>query len=96
MAGAVGLIGVTVDLVKGPPASALPTPAQQGSALAVSPIDHSVVSGLIDDDAATPPGASVAAYGVPIDDSEAKSPAPDLIDDDATAQPGRSVAAYGS
>ena len=96
VAGAVGVIGVTIDLVQGPPASALPTPAAQGSASAASPIDHSVVKNLIDYDASTQPGSSVAAYGAPIDDSVATTPAPDLIDYDATSQPGTSVASYGS
>jgi len=95
-AGAVGLIGVTIDLVQGPPASALPTPAAQGSALAASPIDHSVVKNMVDYDASTQPGTSVAAYGAPNDESVATTPAPDLIDYDATSQPGTSVASYGS
>jgi len=96
IAGAVGIIGVTIDLVQGPPASALPTPTAQDSALAASPIDHSVVKNLVDYDASTQPGTSVAAYGAPIDDSVATTPVPDLIDYDATSQPGTSVASYGS
>ena len=96
IAGAVGIIGVTIDLVQGPPASALPTPTAQDSALAASPIDHSVVKNLVDYDASTQPGTSVAAYGASIDDSEATTPAPDLIDYDATSQPGTSVASYDS
>ena len=96
IAGAVGIIGVTIDLVQGPPASALPTPTAQDSALAASPIDHSVVKNLVDYDASTQPGTSVAAYGAPIDDSVTTTPAPDLIDYDATSQPGTSVASYGS
>jgi hypothetical protein len=94
IAGVVGLIGVTIDLVRGPPASALLT--AHGSALAALPIDHSVVKDLIDD-ASLEPGASVAAYETPIESSLAEVPAPavrGLIDIDAL-EPGASVAAYG-
>jgi hypothetical protein len=75
VAGAVGVIGVTIDLIQGSPANGWPAPGAHGSALAVLPIDHSVVKNLVDD-VSLEPGASVAAYDTLIDDSVAKAPVP--------------------
>ncbi len=75
VAGAVGVIGVTIDLVRGSPANALPAPGAHGSALAAVRIDHSVVKNMIDD-VSLEPGASVAAYDTLIDDSAATVPPP--------------------
>lgn len=90
VAGVAGLIGVTIDLVRSPPATAL-------QALSPSSIDHSVVKDLIDGDVLEP-GASVAAYDTSIDRARVKSPAPTsqapMRDD--MLEPGASVAAYGS
>lgn len=62
-AGAVGVIGVTVELTQGPPAIALPVQASYDAAPApVLSIDHSVVKNL-GEDFHLEPGASVAAYG---------------------------------
>ena len=97
VAGAVGVTGVTIDLVQGSPANALTGPGAGGSALAALPIDHSVVKNSADDDSLQP-GASVAAYDASIDTSVARVPALAVkspINDDAL-EPGASVAAYGS
>lgn len=90
VAAAAGLVGVTIDLVRAPPATALP-------ALAPLSIDHSMANDLIDDDVLDP-GASVAAYDTSFDKAGVKAPAPTLkapIADDML-EPGASVAAYGS
>jgi hypothetical protein len=79
VAGVVGVIGVTIDLVQGSPAHALPAPGAHGSALAAVHIDHSVVKNMVDD-VSLEPGASVAAYDTSIDDSVATAPAPALKD----------------
>ena len=97
VAGAAGVIGVTLDLTQASPANALPAPRENGPAPAALPIDHWVVKNIIDD-APLEPGASVAAYDMSVDDSVAKVPAPaakNLIEDE-TLEPGASVAAYGT
>lgn len=61
VAGAVGLVGVSIVLLQGSRADARPVPTAPGSALAALRLDHSVVTKLIDD-VPLEPGASVAAY----------------------------------
>ena len=97
VAGAVGVIGVSVDLLQGSPANALPAPKAPGAALATFPIDHSVVKNL-SDDVGLQPGASVAAYDAPISEPPLKRAAPAAANPmaDDTLEPGASVAAYGS
>lgn len=96
VAGAVGLIGVTVDLVRGPPASALPAPTSYNPAQAALLMDHSVVKNLID--VSLEPGASVAAYETSANDTDAKvsAPAVKVFPEDKALEPGASIAAYGS
>lgn len=93
---AIGLIGVSIDLFKGPPAQALPAPAAQGIAAGDMPLDHAVVAKLVDADPLAA-GASVAVYELPAQDAAAASVAatakPALADD--TLHAGASVAAYG-
>ena len=62
VAGAAGVIGVTLALAQGSPANALPAPRANSLALAALPIDHRVVKNITDD-VSLEPGASVAAYG---------------------------------
>ena len=96
VAAAIGLIGVSIDLFKGPPARALPAPASQGAAAVVVPLDHAAVTKLADADPLAA-GASVAAYEAPAPDADATRAAPAatpaLADDALDA--GASVAAYG-
>lgn len=61
VAAAVGVIGVGIDLLHGPPANALPMHATPIFAPAALPLDHSVVAGLTDESPLAP-GAAVAAY----------------------------------
>jgi hypothetical protein len=94
-AGAVGLVGVTIDLVQGPPASALSAHKAHGAAPIVLAIDHSVVKGLADS-AAIEPGASVAAYESSADSSQMKvlAAAPkDPVDATAATNPVDSLGA---
>lgn len=95
VAGAVGLIGVSIDLFRGPPASALPAPVARVSSLAVAPLDHSGVARLVDEQALEP-GASIAAYDLlasaTVDQAPAAAVQPPMAED--PLEPGASVAAY--
>jgi hypothetical protein len=91
--GAVGLIAVTIDLTRGPTASALPARNELGSL----PIYQWDTKNLVDRDAPLEPGASIAAYDTSAGDSVAKAAAPAAKgpSDSYTLEPGASVAAYG-
>lgn len=89
VAGAFGLVAVTIDLVKGPAANALPTPAAHGAPLGTLAIDHSVVKHLVDGESLQP-GASVAAYDRSTEASAMPLPASALrapIDEAAPVSP---------
>jgi hypothetical protein len=95
VAGAVALVGVSIDLFRGRPASALTAPAAPVSSLAVPLLDHSVVTKLVGEQTLEP-GASIAAYDVlasatvtPVPEAPAQPP---MVDD--ALEPGASVAAY--
>jgi hypothetical protein len=94
VAGAVGLIGVTVDLLSGPPASAVPTPTSYISYQTI--LDSSVANNLLD--VTLEPGASVAAYGTSGSDTSAQATAPSVSvsSEDKPLEQGASVGAYGS
>ena len=95
--GAIGVIGVTIDLVQGPAANALPAPMARSAAAVALPIDHSVVKNLLADDSLEP-GASVAAYERAT--ATAPGPTPASVQESpiagAAREPIRSAAVHGS
>jgi len=81
VAGAVALIGVSIDPFGGAHAVALSAPAAQ-----VMPLDHSAVAMSADEE----PGAAIAAYDSPADEQQAAA-APLATAEDALEQ-GASIA----
>lgn len=93
VAGAVALIGVSIDLFRGPPANALPAPTAQIHAVHSPLLDHSVAAKLADH-SPLEPGASIAAYDTPALEVPARAAAAPAPMADDPLEPGASVAAY--
>ena len=94
---AVGFVGASISLLPDWPDHLLSLPAAPASVQAGFSTGYPGFLSLADD-AELPPGASVAAYDTPVDDSAARLTAAEVLPstDDDPLDPGASVAAYGN